>query len=85
MRIGFDAKRAFNNNTGLGNYSRFIIESLSPPNPQRGSLDTPENEYVLYTNKLSNNDSKAGITSIPQLVNTGLIKITKDNIDAFLK
>ena len=28
LRIGFDAKRAFNNNTGLGNYSRFIIRSL---------------------------------------------------------
>jgi glycosyltransferase involved in cell wall biosynthesis len=29
MRIGFDAKRAFNNNTGLGNYSRFILDELS--------------------------------------------------------
>lgn len=28
MRIGFDAKRAFNNNTGLGNYSRFVLHSL---------------------------------------------------------
>jgi glycosyltransferase involved in cell wall biosynthesis len=28
MRIGFDAKRAFCNNTGLGNYSRFIIENI---------------------------------------------------------
>lgn len=26
MRIGFDAKRAFFNQTGLGNYSRFIIQ-----------------------------------------------------------
>jgi glycosyltransferase involved in cell wall biosynthesis len=52
MKIGFDAKRAFHNNTGLGNYSRFVIEALlkyfpeneyfayspKPPNPQRGSL-----------------------------------------------
>jgi glycosyltransferase involved in cell wall biosynthesis len=51
MRIGFDAKRAFNNNTGLGNYSRFIIESLSP-RPRWGSLDIPKDEYVLYTNKI---------------------------------
>ena len=50
MKIGFDAKRAFHNNTGLGNYSRFVMEGLlkyfpqneyfaysKPPNPQRGS------------------------------------------------
>ena len=29
MRIGFDAKRAFSNNTGLGNYSRDTIQILS--------------------------------------------------------
>ena len=52
MRIGFDAKRAFHNHTGLGNYSRFIIKALlkyasqneylvyspQPPNPQKGSF-----------------------------------------------
>lgn len=43
MKIGFDAKRAFNNYTGLGNYSRFIIESLVQ--------FVPENEYLLYTPK----------------------------------
>jgi len=41
MRIGFDAKRAFNNASGLGNYSRSLIQSL---------LDYyPENEYVAFT------------------------------------
>lgn len=29
MKIGFDAKRAVNNMTGLGNYSRLVIESLA--------------------------------------------------------
>ncbi len=29
MKIGFDAKRAFQNNTGLGNYSRFVIDIIS--------------------------------------------------------
>ncbi len=29
MRIGFDAKRANANNTGLGNYSRFVIDALA--------------------------------------------------------
>jgi glycosyltransferase involved in cell wall biosynthesis len=41
MRIGFDAKRAFSNNTGLGNYSRTIINALC--------RHFPENEYSLYT------------------------------------
>lgn len=50
MKIGFDAKRAFINASGLGNYSRFTIDSLS--------RQFPQNEYVLYTtkqNKLFNN------------------------------
>ena len=29
MRIGFDAKRYFNNITGLGNYSRWLIDNLN--------------------------------------------------------
>ena len=41
MNIGFDAKRAFKNFTGLGNYSRFIIKSLSDHHPK--------NNYVLYS------------------------------------
>lgn len=41
MRIGFDAKRLFNNFTGLGNYSRFVVQALQ--------MEYPENEYVLFT------------------------------------
>ncbi|MCK4858010.1 MAG: glycosyltransferase family 4 protein [candidate division Zixibacteria bacterium] len=41
MRIGFDAKRAICNLTGLGNYSRGLIRSLVAA--------YPENEYFLYT------------------------------------
>ncbi len=41
MRIGFDAKRAFHNNTGLGNYSRAVINALCRL--------YPENKYLLYT------------------------------------
>ena len=40
MRIGFDAKRAAQNRTGLGNYSRFVLRILS----QRGGGD----ELHLY-------------------------------------
>ncbi|MDR2563632.1 MAG: glycosyltransferase family 4 protein [Prevotellaceae bacterium] len=41
MKIGFDAKRAFHNHSGLGNYSRFVIESLSKYYPYH--------HYFLYT------------------------------------
>ena len=44
MKIGFDAKRFFNNFTGLGNYSRFVIRALSE--------HAPENEYMLFTPKV---------------------------------
>jgi len=41
MRIGFDAKRAFANYSGLGNYSRYIISNIC--------RFYPENECFLYT------------------------------------
>lgn len=41
MIIGFDAKRAFHNVTGLGNYSRTLIQTLVQ--------SYPENEYHLFT------------------------------------
>ncbi|HZY81458.1 MAG TPA: glycosyltransferase family 1 protein [Cyclobacteriaceae bacterium] len=44
MKIGFDAKRLFNNFTGLGNYSRFVVDALS--------ANYPANDYFLYTPKL---------------------------------
>ena len=47
MRIGFDAKRAYFNNTGLGNYSRDTIQLLS--------YIYPNNEYFLYTPEKVNN------------------------------
>ena len=47
MRIGFDGKRAVQNFTGLGNYSRYIVDILC----QFG----PENEYVLYAPKKREN------------------------------
>ena len=41
MKIGFDGKRAVQNRTGLGNYSRFVVDILSQYFSHR-------NEYVLY-------------------------------------
>jgi glycosyltransferase involved in cell wall biosynthesis len=43
MQIGFDAKRAFHNFSGLGNYSRLLIQSLAEL--------YLENQYFLYTPK----------------------------------
>jgi glycosyltransferase involved in cell wall biosynthesis len=43
MHIGFDAKRAFHNNTGLGNYSRDTIGIMA--------MLYPDNSYVLYDPK----------------------------------
>lgn len=43
MRIGFDAKRAYHNNTGLGFFSRVLISLLSE--------NVPENEYFLFNPK----------------------------------
>ena len=45
MKIGFDAKRAFHNTTGLGNYSRTLIQGLSTFYPQH--------QYFLFNPKPS--------------------------------
>ena len=41
MKIGFDGKRAIRNMTGLGNYSRFVVESLAST--------YPESTFTLYS------------------------------------
>ncbi len=41
MKIGFDGKRAVFNMTGLGNYSRTLLQSLS--------RFYPDNQYLLYS------------------------------------
>jgi len=40
---------------------------------------------VHKTNKLFSNNRNAGITNIPFTINTGLLKITKENVDQFIK
>lgn len=47
MIIGFDGKRAIENNTGLGNYSRLLVEVLADK--------YPENKYLLYAPRLKEN------------------------------
>ncbi len=46
LRIAFDAKRAYQNNTGLGHYSRTLISSLATFYPQH--------QYFLCAPKLTN-------------------------------
>ncbi len=45
MKIGFDAKRAFLNASGLGNYSRNTLNALRK--------FFPENRYLLFTPKIT--------------------------------
>ncbi len=90
MKIAFDAKRIYQNRTGLGNYSRTLVSSLS--------YYFPENEYYLYAPKLTDlfNSSAFGNmeTKIPKgfpanffksLWRSSWIKkdLTKDHIDIF--
>ncbi|MGH2552985.1 MAG: glycosyltransferase family 4 protein [Chitinophagaceae bacterium] len=46
MNIGFDAKRAYHNNTGLGHYSRNLLTALSEYYPQH--------KYYLFNPEASN-------------------------------
>lgn len=89
-RIGFDAKRAAQNRTGLGNYSRFVIEMLLKY--------APGNEYLFYIpserkNKLLNIDALNVKNVYPQSVWKKLASIwrvwgikrdiRRDSIDLF--
>lgn len=53
MKIGYDGKRAVSNNTGLGNYSRLVIEETA----LRHSSDT----LSVYTPRMSDNPRLARI------------------------
>ena len=53
MMIGFDAKRAAQNKTGLGNYSRFVIEALT--------RFAPNERYLLYIPNPNRTSSLNGI------------------------
>jgi len=59
MRIGYEAKRAFLNMTGLGNYSRGIIRMMAS--------DYPENEYFLYTPKVKPNTRPGFLSGFEQV------------------
>ena len=90
MRIGFDAKRLYNNFTGLGNHSRTTIDILT--------AEFPNNEYWLYTPKVRLNGAtlpyigkKGCHTVTPKGVMRGsawrtyglVNQMKKDSIDVF--
>lgn len=71
MKIGFDAKRAFNNYSGLGNYSRYIISNIC--------RFYPENECLLYTPSVADPDlyqEPQGATIRRPAINMGKVSKT---------
>lgn len=88
MKIGFDGKRATNNLTGLGNYSRSLIAQLAEFFPQ--------NQYFVYSPKIKEHaqirhflTSKGIESRLPDQPGlfwrtSGIKKqLLKDNIDLF--
>ncbi len=59
MHIAFDAKRAFLNSSGLGNYARTLIKSLNTFHP--------ENSYTLFTPRTAQDDFHKVISNEPSI------------------
>jgi glycosyltransferase involved in cell wall biosynthesis len=60
MKIAFDAKRAYQNSTGLGHYSRTLISSLANFHP--------EHQYYLCAPKLTNRFNADAFSNIHNIV-----------------
>lgn len=58
MKIGFDAKRIFNNTTGLGNYSRSLVSNLQE--------FYPENQYHLFSPEVKRADHTRQFLATPK-------------------
>ena len=59
MRIGFDGKRAVRNMTGLGNYSRLVVESLAKR--------FPESEFDVFTPDMRENPRLETLLQLPNV------------------
>ena len=69
MNIGFDAKRAFSNKSGLGNYSRNLIRGLI--------LNYPDHNFFLFNpgeKKIALHDFVERKTNIKEIVPTGFFE-----------
>jgi glycosyltransferase involved in cell wall biosynthesis len=60
MKIGFDGKRATNNLTGLGNYSRSLIANMAQFFPQ--------NQYFVYTPKVKDKPQISSFLSVKHIM-----------------
>jgi len=67
MNIGFDAKRAYHNGTGLGHYSRTLLNSLSEY--------YPEHQYYLFNPKSPGSFEVRG-TNIHEVLPQGFLSKT---------
>ena len=67
MNIGFDAKRAYHNGTGLGHYSRTLIRSLAEYFPQH--------DYYLFNPKASGIFQMNG-ENVHEILPSGLLNKT---------
>lgn len=89
MRIAFDAKRAFYNNTGLGHYSRNLLQSLFAGYPQHEYYLATTGLGPLYTPPAADNIHTVlpgGLyKKIPSLWRSGGVKkdLKKLNIDIY--
>lgn len=72
MKIAFDGKRFFNNNSGLGNYSRDLVRILA--------TFFPENQYLLFNKNLSEKGK-----DILKMSNVSFIETTKGNFSRQFK
>lgn len=70
MKIGYEAKRAFKNYTGLGNYSRFVIQTLAQK--------FPDEQYYVYTPDLVKNARTSFLFDFQNIIiKTAPIKLFK--------
>lgn len=65
MNIGFDAKRAFHNSTGLGNYSRTLLKGLA--------TYYPEHQYYLFNPRKSSQYPKPQYENVHEIRPAGFI------------
>lgn len=60
MKIGYDGKRAANNTTGLGNYSRSLIEHLA--------AQFPQHQYFIFTPKIKASIAALDFFKLPNVL-----------------
>lgn len=65
MNIGFDAKRAYHNQTGLGHYSRTLVQSLA--------VHYPEHQYFMFNPRPSQLFSFEQFKNVREVLPSGIL------------